>query len=52
MKKEENDFVYDVKEAISNIEAWKGHILTVMHQEGQKTDILEQLDGETAFHNY
>ena len=47
--KERNDFIYDVEQAIKNIEMWKTHILTVVHQEGQKTDLLQELDNETAF---
>ena len=48
-KKEKDNFVYDLNEAIIIINTWKAHILTVIHQETQKTDILENLNSNTAF---
>ena len=38
--KERSDFLYDIKEAQKSIESWKGHILTVIHQEKQKLTFL------------
>ena len=47
--KEKMDFTYDLEESKKNIEAWKGHILATVHQDEQKTNLLENLDSETAF---
>ena len=47
--KEECDFEFDMKETQKSIDTWKAHILAVINQEKQKTDILNSLDTETAF---
>ena len=36
-EKERSDYLYDFHESRKNIECWKAHILTVVHQEEQKT---------------
>ena len=48
-QKKRCNFEFDMKEAQKSIDAWKGHRLTVVIQEKQKTDILNSLDTETAF---
>ena len=47
--KESGIIRYDIAEACSKIESWKSHILTVIHQDSHKYDILKTLDEETAF---
>ena len=47
--KEQCDFEFDMKEAQKSIDTWKAHILTVINQEKQKTEIFNSLDTETAF---
>jgi hypothetical protein len=48
--KEKIDFAYDLEESKkTNIVAWKGHIVATVHQDEQKTNLLENLDSETAF---
>ena len=47
-EKEKGVIQYEVSEAISKIETWKAHILTVIHQDSHKYDILAKLDGQTA----
>ena len=39
---------YEITEAISKIENWKAHILTVIHQDSHKYDVLAKLDDKTA----
>ena len=40
---------YDIGLACTRIEAWKAHILTVIHQDTHKYEIMRSLDEKTAF---
>ena len=48
-KKEKEILQYDIQEACSRIEAWKAHILTVIHQDAHKYEVLRKLTEDTAF---
>ena len=39
---------YENDEAVNKIETWKAHILTVIHQDSHKYDVLDKLDHQTA----
>ena len=43
--KESGIIRYDIAEACSKIESWTSHILTVIHQDSHKYDILKTLGG-------
>ena len=47
--KEGEVMMYEFAESCKRILAWKAHILTVIHQDSHKHDILENLNNETAF---
>ena len=49
-RKKKEDLLHDGDDGSCRIFAWKAHILvTVVHQEMQKMDILENLSCNTAF---
>ena len=49
-RKKKEDLLHDVDDGSCRIFAWKAHILvTVVYQEMQKMDILENLSCNTAF---
>ena len=49
-RKKKEDLLHDVDDGSCRIFAWKAHILvTVVHQEMQKMDILENLSCNTVF---
>ena len=49
-RKKKEDLLHDVDDGSCRIFAWKAHIVaTVVHQEMQKMDILENLSHNTEF---
>ena len=46
--KEKGIVCYDIQQNCSRIETWKAHILTVIHQDSHKYDILRTLDEQTS----
>ena len=42
--KERGVMKYEIEESCKKIEIWKAHILTVVHQDTHKRDILDSLD--------
>ena len=48
-EKERSDCLHDLNKSRKNVECWKAHILTVVNQEKQKTEIIENLHHKTAF---